>query len=156
MTLVVRSAPIDDAEAMVLLRELDAEYVRRWGHGDDSAVLPEEFEPPRGEFFVARLDDEPVGTGGWRLDGGVGEIKRMYVRQSAQRRGVARALLDAVEQSASDSGVHRLVLVTGELQPEATALYRSSGYTDIEPFGVYADGPSATFLGKVLSPATRG
>lgn len=151
MTLDVRSAAIDSDEALALLAELDAEYVRRWGHGDDSAVVPSQFVPPRGEFFVAWLDDEPVGTGGWRLDEGVAEVKRMYVRPEAQRRGVARALLEAVEDSATDAGVTNLRLVTGALQPEATALYRSCGYVDVEPYGVYADGPSAVFLGKQLS-----
>ena len=59
-------------------------------------------------------------------------------------------LLEAIEMSASGAGVSTLTLVTGELQPEATALYRSSGYSDIEPYGVYAEGSSATFLGKEL------
>jgi GNAT superfamily N-acetyltransferase len=150
MTLEVHSAPIDSDDAQALLEELDAEYVRRWGHGDDAQIVPDEFVLPRGEFFLATLDGEPVGTAGWRLDRGVAEIKRMFVKPSAQRHGVARAMLNAVERSAIHAGVATLVLVTGELQPEATALYRSSGYVDIEPYGIYADGPSATFLGKQL------
>ena len=148
--LELRSTLIDSDEAVRLLAELDAEYVRRWGHGDDSPVALRDFELPRGEFFVAWLDGEPVGTGGWRVGDDGAEIKRMYVRPEAQRRGVARALLEAVEQSASRAGIAQLKLVTGELQPEATALYRVAGYADVEPYGPYADGPSATFLGKML------
>ena len=148
--LEVRSTPIDSGLAVELLADLDAEYVRRWGHGDVSVIEPGEFDPPRGEFFVAWLDGEPVGTGGWRVGDDIAEIKRMYVRPEAQRRGVARALLEAVEQSAAEAGMAQLRLVTGDLQPEATALYRSAGYADVEPYGLYADGPSATFLGKLL------
>ena len=151
MTIDVRPTAFDADETVALLAALDAEYVRRWGHGDDSQALPAQFSPPRGAFFVAWLDGKPVGTGGWRLRGGVAEIKRMFVRSEAQRRGVARALLGAIEASASAAGITKLILVTGELQPEATALYRSSGFGEIAPYGAYADGPSATFLGKRLT-----
>ncbi len=151
MTLEVRPSPIDGEPAVALLAELDAEYVRRWGHGDDASTLPEEFELPRGQFFVAWIDGVPVGTGGWRSDGDMAEIKRMFVRPQAQRQGVARELLAAIEASAIGVGFSRFALVTGELQPEATALYRATGYTEIAPFGVYAEGPSATFLGKTVN-----
>jgi hypothetical protein len=36
--------------------------------------------------------------------------------------------------------------------PEAVALYRSAGYTDIAPFGYYAGSAFSIHLGKLLSP----
>jgi hypothetical protein len=44
-----------------------------------------------------------------------------------------------------------VVLETGRAQPEAIALYASSGYEPIAPFGYYADAPGAVHLGKSLS-----
>lgn len=149
MLRIVRSAA-DVEEARELLAELDAEYVSRWGHGDREPLTSADLAPPDGDFFVAWLDDEPVGTGGWRRQDDVAEVKRMFVRPVARRQGVSRAVLTALESSAKGAGFRSAALVTGELQPEATALYRSCGYTDVAPFGIYADGPGATFLGKLL------
>jgi hypothetical protein len=44
-----------------------------------------------------------------------------------------------------------MVLETGIMQPEAIALYRSSGYADVEPFGHYAGAEQSVHLGKQLS-----
>jgi hypothetical protein len=54
--------------------------------------------------------------------------------------------------SAATAGARRMVLETGAPQPEAVALYRSSGYAAIPPFGHYADSPHSIHLGKRLSP----
>ena len=44
-----------------------------------------------------------------------------------------------------------MVLETGRAQPEAIALYESSGYTPIPRFGHYAGEPDpAVHLGKLL------
>jgi hypothetical protein len=43
-----------------------------------------------------------------------------------------------------------LVLETGVEQPEAIALYRSSGYVDVPSFGYYIDHDESVHLGKTL------
>ena len=43
-----------------------------------------------------------------------------------------------------------MVLETGEAQPEAIALYRSAGYTQIPPFGHYTDSEQSVHLAKPL------
>ncbi len=92
-----------------------------------------------GAFFVGYLDDHPVVTGAWRrrtdveVDGTrlTAEVKRMYVVPLAQRRGLARAMLAHLEDTARAEGVEVMVLETGMRQPEAIALYESAGYTPI-------------------------
>src|SRR5215217_3355350 len=54
------------AHAQLLVAEVQAEYVLRYGGTDDTPVDAEEFEPPRGAFFVAYRDGQPVATGAWR------------------------------------------------------------------------------------------
>ncbi len=105
--LEVRTAAIDSSEAVTLLAELDAEYVRRWGHGDHTLVVPDEFTPPRGEFFVAWLDDEPVGIGGWRIDGASGGGSRGCTSDpTPSARAVARVVARRRSRtSASGAGV---------------------------------------------------
>ena len=60
-----------------------------------------------------------------------GHIGELGVAEQARRRGVARALLDAVEQRAREAGKARLTLwVTGENAP-AIALYEGPGFAAV-------------------------
>jgi ribosomal protein S18 acetylase RimI-like enzyme len=77
----------------------------------------------------------------------------MYVAENARGRGFARAILAELERTAFAAGRRRAVLETGREQPEAIALYRSSGYRDIPKFGVYRDAPTNVCLGKDLTAA---
>ena len=146
----------DEPDPQTLTVELQAEYARRYGgEGDASPMHADDFAPPRGAFFVLYVDDVPAAMGGWRRGGPNGwddaEIKRMYVRPPFQRQGLARAMLAHLERLATADGVTRFVLETGTQQPEAIALYRSSGYTSIEKFGFYAEYDDSIHLAKHLS-----
>ena len=46
----------------------------------------------------------------------------------SRRRGYARALLAALEAEIAARGYRRIYLTTGDRQPEAEALYLSTGY----------------------------
>ena len=144
----------DDPRVVLLTAEVQAEYgVRYGGDGDVSPMDAAEFAPPAGLFLLATLDGEPVAMGGWRRGGpqpNDAEIKRMYVRARHRQGGWARRVLAELERTAALAGVRRLVLGTGIKQPEAIALYRSCGYTDIPGFGHYADAPDAVHLAKQM------
>jgi GNAT superfamily N-acetyltransferase len=142
--LILETVPYDDPIAAALRTDLLADLARRYDdeEGDATPIAAGEFDPPRGAFLVAWLDGEPAGCAGWRaLDGGRAELKRMWVALHARRRGLAKALLAAVEDSARGAGRTRLVLETGTAQPEAMTLYEASGYTSIPNFGFHADSP---------------
>ncbi|MFG1842306.1 GNAT family N-acetyltransferase [Micromonospora sp. NPDC049175] len=125
--------------------------VRYGGNGDDTPVDATEFEPPDGAFLVAYLAGEPVGCGGWRSHGtDCAEVKRMYTAPTARGRGVARAVLAAVERSAREHGRKRVVLECGDKQPEAIAMYASAGYERIPNFGFYKDEEGCVSFGRTL------
>ncbi|MCI4064715.1 GNAT family N-acetyltransferase [Micromonospora sp. R77] len=146
--------PFDAPESQALIRAALADLGRRYGgSGDETPVDATEFEPPAGTFLVAYLGGEPVGCGGWRShgdDGETAELKRMYTSPAARGRGVARAVLAAVEQSARDAGRKRIVLECGDRQPEAIAMYTAAGYERIPNFGFYADEPGCLSFGRPL------
>ncbi|WP_091601161.1 GNAT family N-acetyltransferase [Micromonospora mirobrigensis] len=150
----IRVHPFDAPESQALIRATLADLGERYGGtGDETPVDPAEFAPPNGEFLVAYLDGEPVACGGWRSHGGsddAAELKRMYTAPAARGRGIARALLAAVERSARESGRKRVILETGDKQPEAIALYTSAGYEPIPNFGYYKDEPGCLSYGRVL------
>jgi GNAT superfamily N-acetyltransferase len=148
----LRPAAYDSPEAITLITALQGEYLVRYGGHDETPVDPAEFRPPRGRFVVAWIGDLPVGCGGWReySEPQVAEIKRMFVADTARRRGVARLILAELERTAAAAGIIRLILESGDQQPEAVALYRSAGYQPAAPFGLYAAESGSVHLAKDL------
>jgi len=149
----------DHEHVRALDEEVQQVYVERYGGPDETPMTAEQFAPPRGHFVVGYVDGAPVTMGGWRLRADAGtslpgtrpaEIKRMFVRERARGRGLGRRVLAELERTARAAGVDWLVLETGDQQPEAIALYRSAGYADVGPFGLYADEDGSVYLGKRL------
>ncbi len=134
--------------ARELLAAMEAEMLELYA---DSMVTmppagPADFTPPDGVYLVGYADDEPVCGGGLkRLPDDAAEIKRMYVVPAARRRGAARALLGALEQTARDLGYSIVRLDTGPRQPQAKALYLASGYVEV---GNYNANPYAAYWGE--------
>jgi GNAT superfamily N-acetyltransferase len=148
--------PFDAPDSRVLLDELAADLQYRYGR--DSEPGPKPTARDMAAFLVARDGaGEAVGCVGLLLrDPATAEIKRMYVRPNARGTGLARRLLDAIEDQAARLGARRVILETGLAQPEAIALYRAAGYYPIAPFGVYADSPlSRCFARDLVEPARR-
>ena len=151
--LELRDEPFAGAAAQALIAQVQQEYVERYGGPDATVLDPDEFIPPRGAFFVGYLDGVAVMCGGWRSLSdwpGTAEIKRMFVAAAYRRRGLARVLLTQIEESIRAAGHDRVWLETGMHQPEAMALYLSSGYEPIDGYGHYKDAPLARPMGKNL------
>ncbi len=150
----VESVGVDDPRVVALWQELDAELERRYG---EMEVHP----PIRPDGVVATLlalggDGEPVGTVLVRWSHhdserpGTVEIKRLYVLPQHRGHGHARVMMGAVERAAFRVGATKLVLGTGEAQPEAVALYEGIGYSRIPPFGMYKDYLRVVCMAKSL------
>jgi GNAT superfamily N-acetyltransferase len=151
----IRVTGYDDPVSRALVAEALTDLGVRYDSstGDDTPVDPGEFTPPGGRFLLAWADGMPAGCGGWRTlagDDTVAEIKRMYTAPAWRGRGVATAVLQAIEETARDAGKKRLVLETGQRQPEAIALYTKLGYERIPNFGYYRDYPDCVSFGRVL------
>ncbi|MGW0571450.1 GNAT family N-acetyltransferase [Streptomyces tauricus] len=143
----IRPVAFDHPDAVKLNDEVQAEYAVRYGdEGDVTPLDPTMFEPPLGLYLIAYdAGDRPVATGGWRTQDendegysdGDAELKRMFVIEGARGNGLARRILGALEADARAAGRTRMVLETGNKQPEAIALYASSGYEPCVKFGHY-------------------
>ena len=145
-------------DALALIAEVQQEYVVRYGGTDDTPLDAAMFTPPTGSFFVGYDDGLAVCSGAWRRRSDVtvfetaatAEVKRMYVVPSHQRRGLARVMLGHLEATARVAGAEAMVLETGAAQPEAIALYLTSGYRPIPGFGHYRDAPDNRCFAKSL------
>jgi GNAT superfamily N-acetyltransferase len=157
--LELRQVPYEHPDVAALESEAQQFYVEIYGSPDDTPYTTADFVPPRGAFFVGYLNDQAVAMGGWRFrTPGVprvarrpAEIRRMFVRERVRGRGYARIILTALEASAAAAGADWMLLETGQPQVAAVGLYRSSGYTEVDPFGHYAGSKLALNLGRPLT-----
>jgi putative acetyltransferase len=148
----------DDVRTLIseLDRTLAAEYSPEQRHG---LALDAIFQPHI-RFFLARLSGTAVGCGGVALFADFAEVKRMYLRDSARGRGLARALLTQIETAARDAGLFLLRLETGERQVAALKFYAHAGFQSCGAFGDYATMPpqatvTSVFMEKRLTAPTR-
>jgi GNAT superfamily N-acetyltransferase len=133
-TITLVAEPYDSDGARWVVAQAEAEIVLRYGELDDGelGLTAAMFDPPNGAFVVARRGDAagpPVGGVGVRaIHPGVGQIRRLWVDPQQRGQGIARALMSGVEDAARDLGLTDLRLGTGDRQPEAVALYESTGW----------------------------
>jgi GNAT superfamily N-acetyltransferase len=136
-----RRVSVDDVEASPLLADLLAEYSLRYpahAHDEMSRYPAQEFAAPHGSFLIVLENGVSVAGGAFRRYGpDTAELKRIWTAASHRRRGLARLVLAELEREAAGRGYTRLYLTTGPRQPEACALYLTSGYVPL--FDVDAD-----------------
>lgn len=80
----------------------------------------------------------PVAHAALRSLNGEWEVKRVVVLESERGRGIASLLMGEIEAIAARGGASRVILQTGDQQPEAVALYSKLGYTPIPVYEPYA------------------
>ena len=77
--------------------------------------------------IVAYEDGKPAGCGAWKkIDEGTFEVKRIYIAPAFRRKGVASAVIAALEQA---------ILETARTTEDSAALYTKLGYRVIPYYG---------------------
>lgn len=90
--------------------------------------------------LLAYKKDEPLACGAIKeFDTDTVEVKRMYVKPTARRKGIAKQLLQQLEQWAKELGYKKCVLETGKRQIEAVQFYSKCNYKKISNYGPYKD-----------------
>ncbi len=154
-TLELRREDLLGAISQSLIQALNAELEARYP--EDGANFfrldAEEVAEGRGGFFVAYLDDQPVGCGAVRLiEPGIAEIKRMYVAPSVRGQGIGGRIVAALEAEAIRLHAHRILLETGPRQPEAIAMYQRAGFAEIPLYGEYIGSKFSVCMAKNIEP----
>ncbi len=140
----VRRATARDAVAVAALEDAglgdDA-----WSYGLLSEVVSGTL--PTVHALVAEVDGEVVGYVAGSLVVDVAELQRLVVAEPARRRGVARALLDALLALARDTGAERMLLEVRADNEGARAFYAAAGFVEVGTRPrYYRDGESALVL----------
>lgn len=151
--------PARQPEVIQLIADLDAYQKPLYPPESHYGIDLDALSKPEVIFAVAREGTRAVGCAAVVLDlQNQGELKRMYVVQSARGTGAALGLLDLLQAEAQRRGCRVLQLETGIHQHEAIRFYERMGFTRCGRFGSYPEDPLSVFMVKALaaqSPAPR-
>ncbi len=147
----LRAEPPSSPDARTLIAALDEDLARTYPRDVIFGLHEDDHDEARMVFLVGRAAGRPVACGALRsLDAATGEVKRMYVVPDLRGCGYSRQLLSAIEAIAISRRHRVLRLETGKSSPVALALYRSSGFREIPPWGEYAGNVYSLCFEKVL------
>lgn len=148
---VIEIEPPDRPDVRALLAASDAYVAALYPTESNHMVDIDDLQGPDVFFFVARLDGKALGCASLvQKSADYVEIKRMYVDNTARGKGVGKRLMKVLNEQAHRLGAGYIRLETGVHQPEAIALYRRDGFTDIDAFGEYEPDPLSIFMEKQL------
>jgi GNAT superfamily N-acetyltransferase len=88
-----------------------------------------------GITYVLEIDGKVEGMGALKkLEEGVGEIKRMYIRPEHQGKGYGKEMLNRLITKATELGYFTLRLETADFSTTAHHVYRSAGFKEIAEY----------------------
>ena len=152
MTTIIAPERPDTADARMLIDELETHLAPFYPATSRHGYNVEKLIQQGVAFFVARQDGIPAGCGGVQFYGTeYGELKRMFVRPQFRGLGLAKLMLEHLEQYTRDRHIKLLRLETGIHQKEAIGLYERMGFKNIPPFGEYVDDPLSRFFEKQIN-----
>jgi putative acetyltransferase len=142
MTIVIERVSEATAELRELIGELEAVLGGNYEPHQRHGLAIDQLFVPHMRFYLARLAGVAAGCGGVALFDDFAEVKRMYTRPAARGRGVAKALLQRIDDEARAAGKGVLRLETGPYQREAIGLYQRVGFSLCPAFGAYTAMPA--------------
>lgn len=93
------------------------------------------YHPQKGGIILYKENGQTIGSIALKqLDGGFGEVKRMYVLPQAQGRNIGRQLLERIIDLSKEKGYHTLRLDSLPRLAAAIHLYKKYGFQEIAPY----------------------
>jgi ribosomal protein S18 acetylase RimI-like enzyme len=139
---MLRLENVTEGENLVQVHNLFLEYQKAIGidlcfqnFAQELASLPGDYAPPEGRLLLAWYDSKVAGCVALRkIEEGVCEMKRMYVRPEFRGKGLGRKLAVAIIDEAIKIGYKKMKLDTLPVMKEAIALYESLGFKESQAY----------------------
>ncbi len=98
--------------------------------------IPGKYALPSGRLVIAKYDGDIAGCAAVRkLEDGVCEMKRLFVREKFRGKGIGEALAKRIVEDARKIGYKKMRLDTDEQKMfKAMAIYKSMGFMEIEAY----------------------
>ena len=140
----------DDTDFIKLVVLLDQDLAIR--DGEDHAFYNQFNKTDAIKHVIVFYENDiAVGCGAFReKKEDTVEIKRMYVHPDHRKKGIASAILAALEIWAKEVGYDYTILETGKNQPEAINLYQKLNYTIIPNYPPYEKMDNSVCMKKTL------
>ena len=144
--LVVKGLTFAQAESPTQIgqaRELFLEYAQSLGFDlcfqnfdNELAELPGYYAPPDGRLLLVECQGQLAGCVALhKLEPGICEMKRLYLRPRSRGKGLGRVLAERIIAEARQIGYQRMRLDTVEpVMKDAVAMYRKLGFKEIPPY----------------------
>ena len=117
---------------------------------DELQQLKKMYALPVGGIVLCRVDEQNIGCVGIRkLEEGIAELKRMYVKPAFQQNGIGTELLEEAIKLAIGCGYQKIRLDTLSNMYPAINLYTRHGFYEI-PAYYYNPEPTAVYFEKDL------
>ena len=131
------STSMTDASILQLFSEHD-DYMIDF-LGDDKRYYTRYSEKENlGKVWGVCADGHLIGCVAYRQKtDGVGEVKRLFIRKEYRGKGIAKELLQTVEDYAREQGGHSLFLDTRITLEPAVSIYRAFGFRIVFQQGLY-------------------
>jgi putative acetyltransferase len=136
-------APARTPAQIAQVRELFREYASSLGFSlcfqnfdQELAELPGDYELPDGRLLLALYEGELAGCVALhKLETGICEMKRLYLRPKFRAKGLGRVLADNIISEARRIGYRRMRLDTVEpVMKDAVGMYRRLGFKEITAY----------------------
>lgn len=148
--ITIKRTTSDDIDFVNLVVLLDKDLAIR--DGEDHAFYNQFNKTDAIKHVIGFYENDiAVGCGAFReKKEDTVEIKRMYVHPDYRKKGIASAVLAALEIWAKEVGYAYTILETGKNQPEAINLYQKLNYTIIPNYPPYEKMDNSVCMKKTL------
>lgn len=117
---------------------------------NELAKLPAKYAEPEGVMFLAKVNALPAGCIAlWKLEEGVCEMKRLFVKPAFQGLGLGKMLANKLMEEAKAKGYTKMKLDTLKRLESANFLYALLGFKETTPYNFNPE-PDIVYFEKEL------
>ena len=118
---------------------------------NELAKLPAKYAEPEGSIFLAKVGGQAAGCIAlWKLEVGVCEMKRLFVKTEFRGLGIGKMLANKLMEEAKNKGYSTIKLDTLRRLKSANYLYVSMGFRETLPYNFNPEPDIVYFVNELV------